>query len=328
MSSGGNRTWRRTLALWAALLILCAAIAMISRVAEASSRRASAEQWKQLAQSDGLHPSIRRFRGHPIEAVEIALNGGRPFARTGGPGDPKTRVVLPGAALDRQYEGWLVRLTFRRLADPPVRPGPLGDVPLWQDEWDNPRGQPASPTDGGVRWRYYLVSYSAAPPPLHEGPSAATLTLLARLRRAIIVFGTAGGVIALLTLLFARRWRRQVAQVMLACVLVACVGWAAEPRRDFSLAGLIAPLPVAIGIAALVSAGAILAPLRSSPSAALRCDTCGYDLTGNVSGVCPECGHPTPRGKVERWRGIAERIEHVGEPEESDEVAMPPTEPA
>jgi hypothetical protein len=26
-----------------------------------------------------------------------------------------------------------------------------------------------------------------------------------------------------------------------------------------------------------------------------RCDQCGYDLTGNVSGKCPECGTPTGR---------------------------------
>ena len=26
-----------------------------------------------------------------------------------------------------------------------------------------------------------------------------------------------------------------------------------------------------------------------------RCQKCGYNLTGNVSGVCPECGTPTPR---------------------------------
>jgi predicted RNA-binding Zn-ribbon protein involved in translation (DUF1610 family) len=25
-----------------------------------------------------------------------------------------------------------------------------------------------------------------------------------------------------------------------------------------------------------------------------HCQTCGYDLTGNVSGVCPECGKPIP----------------------------------
>lgn len=27
-----------------------------------------------------------------------------------------------------------------------------------------------------------------------------------------------------------------------------------------------------------------------------RCRSCGYDLTGNTSGTCPECGTPTPVG--------------------------------
>ena len=26
-----------------------------------------------------------------------------------------------------------------------------------------------------------------------------------------------------------------------------------------------------------------------------RCGRCGYDLTGNTSGVCPECGAPVPQ---------------------------------
>ena len=31
----------------------------------------------------------------------------------------------------------------------------------------------------------------------------------------------------------------------------------------------------------------------------VECVACGYDLTGNVSGVCPECGTPVDtRGKV------------------------------
>jgi hypothetical protein len=330
MSSGGNRTWRRTLVLWAVPLIFCAAVAGVSRAAEASRRRAYAEQWKQLAQSDGLHPSVRRFRGHPVEAVEAALNGGKPLARTDGPDDPKLklRVVLPGAALGRQYEGWVVRLTFHRLPAPPVRSGPLGDVPLWQDELDGMRGQVASHGNQGARWRYYLVSYSAAPPPRHEGPSPATLALLARLRRVMIVFGTAGWVIAVLTLPFARRWRRQVAQVMLACVLVVGVGWAAEPGRDLSFAALLKPVPAALELGTLASLCALLPRVRRVSTDAPHCDACGYDLTGNVSGVCSECGSPTARGKVERWRGIAEQIEHVGEPEEVDEIAMPPAEPA
>jgi len=31
------------------------------------------------------------------------------------------------------------------------------------------------------------------------------------------------------------------------------------------------------------------------PAARLRCWKCGYDLTGNTSGTCPECGAPIPK---------------------------------
>jgi uncharacterized paraquat-inducible protein A len=31
-----------------------------------------------------------------------------------------------------------------------------------------------------------------------------------------------------------------------------------------------------------------------------RCQRCDYDLTGNVSGVCPECGRPLRRGEHHR----------------------------
>jgi hypothetical protein len=35
--------------------------------------------------------------------------------------------------------------------------------------------------------------------------------------------------------------------------------------------------------------------LRSKSALAGKCGRCEYDLTGNVSGVCPECGGPIPR---------------------------------
>ena len=35
--------------------------------------------------------------------------------------------------------------------------------------------------------------------------------------------------------------------------------------------------------------------LFSSPPDHLSCRGCGYDLTGNLSGVCPECGEKTAR---------------------------------
>lgn len=36
------------------------------------------------------------------------------------------------------------------------------------------------------------------------------------------------------------------------------------------------------------------ARMAGSPQHA--CRRCGYDLTGNVSGTCPECGTPVPKG--------------------------------
>ncbi len=34
----------------------------------------------------------------------------------------------------------------------------------------------------------------------------------------------------------------------------------------------------------------------------LTCSHCGYNLTGNVSGTCPECGTPMPGYKAKRRR--------------------------
>lgn len=53
---------------------------------------------------------------------------------------------------------------------------------------------------------------------------------------------------------------------------------------------------VALGIAALISClvGWVVYPAarwrRPDEVDRLRCNSCGYNLTGNVSGVCPECG--------------------------------------
>ncbi len=47
-----------------------------------------------------------------------------------------------------------------------------------------------------------------------------------------------------------------------------------------------------LGIGAL---GIHLAPHRARYRPGF-CQECGYDLTGNVSGICPECGSPLPEG--------------------------------
>ncbi len=35
--------------------------------------------------------------------------------------------------------------------------------------------------------------------------------------------------------------------------------------------------------------------LRDDRESSLLCSSCGYNLTGNVSGICPECGEPIRR---------------------------------
>ena len=54
--------------------------------------------------------------------------------------------------------------------------------------------------------------------------------------------------------------------------------------------------PIAAGIAASITLALIhrLAIRESGELRPLDCVECGYDLTANVSGRCPECGKPIP----------------------------------
>lgn len=66
---------------------------------------------------------------------------------------------------------------------------------------------------------------------------------------------------------------------------------------------LLSALGVAVALVVAALATAILLDLFHPQWGSLAegrrerglCFRCGYDLTGNVSGVCPECGTPTPQ---------------------------------
>ncbi len=65
-------------------------------------------------------------------------------------------------------------------------------------------------------------------------------------------------------------------------------------------AGIASPVSVPLGLAFVIAAG-ITALLfwRDRRFPAGHCQKCGYDLTGNVSGRCPECGTPVPDTSAE-----------------------------
>jgi hypothetical protein len=74
----------------------------------------------------------------------------------------------------------------------------------------------------------------------------------------------------------------------------------------FGIGAALPPTPVAAPIARYVGFGLIYATLPvffaacwGSATAYPQCSNCGYNLTGNHSGVCPECGKAlTPDGSA------------------------------
>ena len=63
------------------------------------------------------------------------------------------------------------------------------------------------------------------------------------------------------------------------------------PNYSLTLQGIFSNDMLAVGaVMLLATVGLIAMPLsRRQPDPRL-CTRCGYDLTGNVSGTCPECG--------------------------------------
>ena len=54
------------------------------------------------------------------------------------------------------------------------------------------------------------------------------------------------------------------------------------------------PLAYVVAVTALLPAWWLWKRTRQPIHQRILCGHCGYDLTGNTSGVCPECGTPVP----------------------------------
>ena len=65
------------------------------------------------------------------------------------------------------------------------------------------------------------------------------------------------------------------------------------PQRYRTTYTLLVPTPTFVAASAIVFAWFGYRRLRRYPVG--HCSACGYDLTGNVSGCCSECGEPVPR---------------------------------
>jgi hypothetical protein len=92
--------------------------------------------------------------------------------------------------------------------------------------------------------------------------------------------------------LFRTRARRMLSHAHLAVAWLCLVGWLLNPNYTISLKGILSNDMLFWG--ALMMIGSAIAfgftVVRRVAIDPNRCRACGYDLTGNVSGVCPECG--------------------------------------
>jgi hypothetical protein len=67
--------------------------------------------------------------------------------------------------------------------------------------------------------------------------------------------------------------------------------WDYRPSSAHVYADIALPIPLCLMI---VATGLLFWLHRPCPPG--HCPNCGYDLTANVSGKCPECGRPVDRG--------------------------------
>jgi hypothetical protein len=92
---------------------------------------------------------------------------------------------------------------------------------------------------------------------------------------------------------------RIVSDLSLAVAIMALVGSLTAPIGKTLGESLVLPA----GAGFIVFAGSLVVGacvwLTSHRLKVGHCECCGYDLTGNVSGVCPECGTPVPQTNSE-----------------------------
>jgi hypothetical protein len=182
----------------------------------------------------------------------------------------------------------------RPLLDGPAKDGQ--ETAIWKDdatgvyfELQFANGQLSGFT--GSSWSR-MPPGSRTPPP----PSVPPLHLLTeRIRLAFagsFSLGCGTGVwLALLAgYVLLPRHRSLCAELLLALAFLCSTAWLVS--RSLTLRGILSNDMLFWGVLMLPTSAGLMLRSRAKPheSAIPRCPTCGYNLTGNVSGICPECG--------------------------------------
>lgn len=199
-----------------------------------------------------------------IPKMEDELNGGRPLPRQDvvsalGQCD---RITLDGASIARHYAGWKIQVDYGiQLDGMSMRALPPPETSTFLSQFNSAEVWQASD-----RFRSLLLVLSASVWAISSGPC-----------------------------LLAGPHRRDLGQIAIAAAVLALLAWSADPgRRTFASLPPLNWIFITATGGFLIGLLAALLPIRASQRRSDRCPTCHYDLTGNLSGTCPECGNPTP----------------------------------
>lgn len=255
-----RRRWPRTLIAWVVFVIALGGVGLLK------------------------HGQNRRQAAHAADAPR------RVGAYFDGIGDTRHRLmgVLEGM-VDQPFD--LVRDA--------IEPNP--DPAHWQVYTLYDRTQIATFTDR-AQHRYVklrLVDYRLRaawmnPPPFVDRP----VRLWSIGEQVRVVVSLLAGLLWLVTALAAWReplLRRRMGQWSLGLALVCAAGYWLAPPSGLGLTG--PKIPQARWIVLALPLASLLLVCRRSrvrPGQAPICPHCRYNLTGNESGICPECGEVTP----------------------------------
>jgi hypothetical protein len=251
--------------VWGAVLVVCAGVtvadALLTR--DRTKRQltwqaaSAAHANRTMAARRLLTSNIREGHGKSIETVKEPWRLDE--VRKIGIGSASVRYSVPGETFDPSGKGFNTTLYFEN------------DI---------------------------LTAFSVTPPP---GPPQPTFALWVYFHRAMMVLALAAAG-AWLTFILAAMYERsrmlRFGEAALGATLVALTGWNAWRFGPHGGGATISYTGLAVGSCMLLlSIVTIHAGVRRQRREdAGRCEKCLYDLTGNVSGVCPECGTPTPAG--------------------------------
>jgi hypothetical protein len=128
-------------------------------------------------------------------------------------------------------------------------------------------------------------------------------------------FGIVLWVALTLAALLPTRFSLGLARAQLAVAWLCLLGWLIAIDYPLTPDGIASNVAAGWGVLLVIVSGATLHFVKTRPKRRWRdprfCVKCGYDLTGNLSGVCPECGLAVTSGRRGRPARLRVSVQHV-----------------